>query len=71
MGAQKDETILQLGFWCHSVVRFVRLDPPELIRSWGLAFVLSPVCSDAFHDGAFDHNTAGCVFPQSNEKFTR
>ena len=33
-GAQEDETILQYGFFGHMVVRFVRLDRPEMIRFW-------------------------------------
>ena len=34
VGAQEDDTILYLGFLGHVGVRFVHLDPPELIRSW-------------------------------------
>ena len=34
VGAQEDDTILYLGFLGHVGVRFVHLDPPELIKSW-------------------------------------
>jgi hypothetical protein len=33
-GAQEDEAILRSGFSSHARVRFVHLDPPELIGSW-------------------------------------
>jgi hypothetical protein len=32
--AQEDDTILYLGFLGDVGVRFVHLDPPELIKSW-------------------------------------
>jgi hypothetical protein len=32
-GAQEDKTILPIGYSSHGIVRFVRLDPPGLIRS--------------------------------------
>jgi hypothetical protein len=34
VGAQEDETILELGISGHAKVRFVHLDPPGLIGSW-------------------------------------
>jgi hypothetical protein len=32
--AQEDETILKNGMASHGLVRFVRLDPPGLIKPW-------------------------------------
>jgi hypothetical protein len=32
--AEEDDTILYFGFLGHVGVRFVHLDPPELIKSW-------------------------------------
>jgi|GraSoiStandDraft_28_1057319.scaffolds.fasta_scaffold23736_3 hypothetical protein len=34
--AQADEAILIFGFSGQAIQRFVHLDPPVLIRSWGL-----------------------------------
>src|SRR5690348_6554623 len=66
-GLRKTRTILESGISGHGLLRFVYLDPPELIRSWELTGLGLVYSLGDLHRNAFDNDTSGHVFPERDE----
>src|SRR6266700_2396235 len=69
--AQEDETILETGVLGHGLLRFVRLDPPGLIKVQeddGVGLVCS---SSGCHRSAFDDDAGGYIFPERDQQLSR
>ena len=65
--AQEDENHSRKRISGHGLLRFVYLDPPELIRSWEMTGLRLVYSLGNFHRNAFDNDTGGHVFPERHQ----
>src|SRR5450631_3155894 len=63
-GLRKTRTILENGVSGHGLLRFVYLDPPELIRSWKIRRFGQGLWSCDFHYGSLYDDAGGDIFPE-------
>jgi hypothetical protein len=55
----------------HGVHRLVHLDPPGLIRPWKIVVFGWSVSSGRLHNGAFEHDAGGHIFPERDQQLSR
>src|SRR4249920_458012 len=70
-GLRKTRTILENGVSGHGLLRFVYLDPPELIRSWKIRRFGQRLWLSDFHYGSHYDDASGDIFPECHEQFAR